>query len=167
VTSTRPKIPNFEPQVVVLYCQCCVSEDAEVTTSAIQASGFALQSVMMPCSSKIETSYILNILGRGVDAVEVVACPSESCRFLVGSLRAEKRIAYIRGLLDEAHIGAERVGISHGSKLSAEQLMDLAASRAQAARALGPNPIKMDVRPEMHKGEPATADAGAYQIPSP
>jgi coenzyme F420-reducing hydrogenase delta subunit len=122
-----------------------VSEDAEVTTSAEQASGFSLQSVMMPCSSKIETSYVLKILGRGVDAVEVVVCPPERCRFLVGSLRAGKRIAYIRGLLDEAHIGAERVGISHGSRLSAEQLMDLAASRARAARDLGPNPIKMDV----------------------
>jgi F420-non-reducing hydrogenase iron-sulfur subunit len=147
VTNNRPKITSFEPQVVVLYCQNCVNADVEVTTSAVQASGCTLQAVMMPCSSKIETSYILKILGRGVDAVEVVACPPESCRFLVGSLRVEKRIAYIRGLLDEAHVGAERVGISHGSRLSAEQLMALGASRAQAARALGPNPIKMDTLP--------------------
>ena len=89
---------SFEPEIVVLYCQRCIRKDADVDVEADRASGFSVQPVMMPCSSKIEVPYILKILERGADAVEVVACPADGCRFLVGSLRAEKRIDYVRGL---------------------------------------------------------------------
>jgi F420-non-reducing hydrogenase iron-sulfur subunit len=142
VASDRLKESGFEPEVVMLYCQHCVSEDASVALEAALACGFSVQAVMMPCSSKVEIPYLLRILERGADAVEVVACPSKACRFLVGSSRAEKRIEYVRRLLDEVHVGAERVGISHGSGLSAEELIGLAAYRAQAVRALGPSAMK-------------------------
>jgi F420-non-reducing hydrogenase iron-sulfur subunit len=142
---------SFEPEVVVLYCQRCVREGADVpsdggTSTDVEvetnrASGFSVQPVMIPCSSKIEVSYILKILERGADAVEVIACPADGCQFLVGSLRAEKRIDYVRSLLDEIHVGAERVGISRGPGLSAKDLIELAAKRAEKVKTLGPNPM--------------------------
>jgi F420-non-reducing hydrogenase iron-sulfur subunit len=136
------KEPGFEPEIVVLYCQHCVGADAAVIAEADRVSGFSVQPVLMPCSSKVEIPHVLRILERGVDGVEVVACPESRCHFLVGSLRAEKRVEYIRCLLDEIQIGAERVGISRGSGLSAKELMRLAAGRAEAARTLGCNPMK-------------------------
>ena len=135
---------SFEPEIVVLYCQRCVRKEddaASVEVEADRASGFSVQPVMMPCSSKIEVPYILKILERGADAVEVVACPTDGCQFLVGSLRAEKRIDYVRGLLDEINVGAERVGISRGPGLSAKDLIELAAKRAEKVKSLGPNPM--------------------------
>jgi F420-non-reducing hydrogenase iron-sulfur subunit len=139
--------PVFEPEIVVLYCQRCVQTrtgetSADIEVEAEHALGFSVQPVMMPCSSKIEVPYILKILERGADAVEVVACPADECRFLVGSLRAEKRIDYVRGLLDEIRVGADRVGISRGPGLSAQDLIELAAERAEKTKALGPNPMK-------------------------
>jgi len=133
---------GFKPEVVVLYCQHCLGNGAEIAVTSWEASGFSIRPIMMPCSSKIEVPYILRILEQGVDAVEVVACPDGECRFLTGSFRAEKRINYIRGLLDQINIGTERVGISRGSGLSAEELVALAAGRAEAARNLGPNSMK-------------------------
>ena len=97
---------------------------------------------MMPCSSKIEVSYILRILESGADAVEVVACPEKSCKFLVGSLRAERRIEYIRGLLEKIGYAPERVGISRKLSQSREQMIDLARSRADSVRPFGVNPMK-------------------------
>jgi F420-non-reducing hydrogenase iron-sulfur subunit len=133
---------SFEPEVVLLYCQHCVNKSANITAQAKGISGFRVQSVMMPCSSKIEVSYILRILERGVDAVQVVVCPANKCRFLIGSSRTAKRIEYVRRLLDEIDIGAERVGISSAAGLRAEKLMDLAAERAKAVEPLGANPMK-------------------------
>jgi F420-non-reducing hydrogenase iron-sulfur subunit len=145
--SRRSKQSGFEPEVVVLYCQRCVSEDTDLAVQADRANGFSVQTVLMPCSSKIEVPHILKILERGADAVEVVACPPDDCQFLTGSLRAEKRVDYIRGLLDEAGVGAERVGLSRGPGLSAKELISLAASRAEAVKTLGPNPMKTGDEP--------------------
>ena len=133
---------NFEPEVVVLHCQHCISPEADAALEAEGATGVSVKLVMMPCSSKIEVPYILKILERGADAVEVVACPVSKCRFLVGSACAEKRIEYIGGLLDQIHVGARRVGISRGLGISAKKLVALAMDRAEAAKILGPNPMK-------------------------
>jgi F420-non-reducing hydrogenase iron-sulfur subunit len=140
--TNNPEKAGFEPEVVVLYCQNCITDRSNVTAESNQASGFYVRSVMMPCSSKIEVPHILRILEQGADAVEVIACPESKCRFLVGSRRAEKRIEYIRRLLDEVHIGSERLGITRSSSLSANDLMGLASGRAEAVKRLGPNPMK-------------------------
>ncbi len=136
------KTSAFDPEIVVLYCQQCVGKEARVDVAFQKAAGFSARAAVMACSSRVEVSHILKILEQGADAVEVVACPSEQCKFLVGSARAEKRIQYARHLLDEIHMGGDRVGISRRTGLSAEALLELAAGRADAARSLGPNPMK-------------------------
>ncbi len=133
---------GFAPEVVVLYCGNCVSPDANITAESSRTKGFTVRTKMLPCSSKVEVSYLLKILEQGADGVEIVACPEEKCQFLIGSLRAEKRIKYAGDLLDEIDMGAERLGISRGECLSAQEIMGLAANRARAVRSLGPNPMK-------------------------
>ncbi len=133
---------DFEPEIVVLYCQQCVAEDADVAAAAKAVSGFRPRFEVMPCSSKVEASHVLKLIEQGADGVAVVGCPEKRCRFLVGSTMAEKRIEYARGLLDEIRMGAERLGMDRASQLSAARLVEIAEHRAAAARALGPNPMK-------------------------
>lgn len=124
------------PETVLLYCQCSVSEEAEIAVAAENVEGFSVKPVMVTCSSKVQVADLLKILDRGADGVEVVACPDEACRFLIGSRKAEKRIDYARSLLDEIGVGGKRLGISWGSGLSAEELMARAAKRARAVKEL-------------------------------
>lgn len=140
--SNEPEQPDQEPEVVVLYCQHGLCDEAKASAWSQEIPGLSVRGIMMPCSSKIEVSYILKILESGTDAVEIVACPEKSCKFLVGSLRAERRIEYIRGLLEKIGYGPERVGISRKLSQSPEQLIDLARARADAVRSLGINPMK-------------------------
>ena len=140
--SNEPEQPDQEPEVVVLYCQHGLCDEAKASAWSQEIPGLSVRAIMMPCSSKIEVSYILRILESGADAVEIVACPEKSCKFLVGSLRAERRIEYIRGLLEKIGYGPERVGISRKLSQSPEQLIDLARARADAVRSLGINPMK-------------------------
>ena len=85
---------------------------------------------------------MVKMLEQGADAIQIVACAEEACRFLVGSNKAERRVEYVRGLLDEIDFGAERVGIARGKNLSAEQLLEWAKERAERVRELGPNPMR-------------------------
>jgi len=133
---------NQDCEVVLLYCQHCLSEEAKDSAWSLEDKGLSVRAIMMPCSSKVEVSYILKIREAGADAVEIVACPEQSCKFLVGSLRAEKRIEYIRGLLEKIGYARERVGISRKLSQSSEKLLDIARARAEVVRNLGVNPMK-------------------------
>lgn len=133
---------GFDPEIVVLYCQHCVAADANVTIASQQVRGLTVRTSMMPCSSKVEIPHLLKILEQGADGVELVACPQDVCRFLVGSLKAEKRVDRASGLLDEIRMGGVRLGLSRRSKLSAQDLLALAQARAEAVKPLGPNPMK-------------------------
>jgi coenzyme F420-reducing hydrogenase delta subunit len=108
------------------------------------AKGFSAYFAALPCSSKIEPSYALKMLADGADGVLVVACPEGHCRNLVGKVRAEKRINYVRSLLDTAGMGAERLTLERGENLMEKDLLELAQSRLGPLKILGPNPMKGD-----------------------
>ncbi|MBW8016708.1 MAG: hydrogenase iron-sulfur subunit [Planctomycetes bacterium] len=120
-------------KVVVLYCQQAISEGAKSTDWAQDAEGINVQAIMLPCSSKVEVPYILRFLESGADAVEIVACPEKGCSFLIGSRRAEKRIEYVRGLLESIGDNPQRVGISRKLSQTPDELIAIAKARAEAA----------------------------------
>lgn len=133
---------GFEPDVVVLFCQHCVSADADVNLAADNVAGYRPRFVVKPCSSKVEASHVLKLLAQGADGVAVFGCPDDKCRFLTGSAMAGKRIEYARGLLDEIGFGADRLGMDYVHGISSEELIELVERRVEAVRQLGPNPMK-------------------------
>ena len=133
---------EFEPEIVVLYCQNCLEKDEELKATLNEISGFRAQFLIMPCTSKVEASHVLKILAEGADGVLVVGCKPDHCQFLIGNTMAEKRVQQARRFLDEIHMGAERAGMDRGEGLSPLQVVTLAELRADAVRPLGPNPMK-------------------------
>jgi len=134
---------SFKPEIVVLCCQHCISPKFDLKSNITDASGLMkLRLEVMPCSSKVETAHLLKIFEQGVDGIEVVVCPVNQCRFLVGSARAKKRIEYARSLLDQIGMGADRIGMDQGKGLKFPQLLELASKRAKTVLSLGPNPMK-------------------------
>ncbi|HWR73160.1 MAG TPA: hydrogenase iron-sulfur subunit [Nitrospirota bacterium] len=130
------------PRIVVVYCRNAVSSAAELLEGSYTAKGFRAYFAALPCSSKIEPSYPLKILADGADGVLVVACPEGRCRNLVGNVRAEKRINYVRALLDKARMGAERLTLERGENLTEKDLLALAQRCLGPLKKLGPNPMK-------------------------
>ena len=129
---------EFKPEIVVLYCQHAVLADAAIPEKPTGTAECKARLAMMPCSSKVEAEYILKILSQGADGVEVVTCPEGECRFLVGNVRAGKRIEYARQLLESTPGGPARLGLTRAEGLSAKDLLDLATARAKAVQPLGP-----------------------------
>ena len=140
--SENKEAGRCEPEIVVLFCQQSVNGTVELANAYRRLPGVRVRLIVLPCSSNVEVRQIVKILERGADAVQVVACAEESCRFLVGSSRAERRVEYVRRLLDEIDFGAERVGLVRGTNLSAEELLERARERADLIRELGPNPMR-------------------------
>lgn len=132
------------PRIVVVYCRNAVSSAAELIEGPYSATGFHAFFAALPCSSKIQPSHPLKILADGADGVIVVACPEGQCRFMVGNVRAEKRINHVRALLDKAKMGAERLTLERGENLTEKDLLAFAQRRLGPLKLLGPNPMKGD-----------------------
>lgn len=131
-----------DPEIVVLFCQQSVDRTVELANAYRELPGLKARLVVLPCSSHVEVRQMIKILEKGADAVQIVACSESACRFLVGSNKAERRVEYVRRLLEEIDFGPERVGIVRGMNVSAEQLLECARERADQVRGLGPNPMR-------------------------
>jgi F420-non-reducing hydrogenase iron-sulfur subunit len=94
----------------------------------------------MPCSSMVKDVFLLRAFEAGSDAVVVLVCPEGQCRFLEGNIRAKKRVAWVRNLLDEIGLNAKRLSLSNissGDKITAGQIIDDVLKNLAE---LGPNP---------------------------
>lgn len=138
---------SFVPEIVMLLCRNCRGADADIAAISSKTDAFSFRASMLPCSSKVEVSALLKIFESGEDGVEVVGCGKERCRFLTGSTKASQRIQYTCRLLDEAGLGADRLGMTHSEPLSADEFVELARLRAEAVMDLGPNPMKRRRKP--------------------
>ena len=132
-----------EPEILILFCRQSVDGTVELANSYRHLPGLKVRLVVLPCSSNLEVRQIVKMLEQGADAIQIVACTEEACRFLVGSNKAERRVEYVRHLLDEIDFGAERVGLVRGMNLSEGELLDRAKERAALVRDLGPNPMRV------------------------
>jgi coenzyme F420-reducing hydrogenase delta subunit len=143
MAAAKPE-PDIQPEIVVLYCRQALDAEERPPEGLRQAKGFSARLVLLPCSSKVEAYQMLKIVEQGADGVLLVACPEKACQFLVGSLKAERRVERARQLLQLVNMGPERVAIKRAAGLSLNDILALAGQRAQEVKALGPNPMKGD-----------------------
>jgi len=134
---------SFTPEIVVMYCNGAVAEDASLP-ARVETNEYKARLVMMPCGSKVETYQLLDILAGGADGIQVIACPEKKCRFLVGNERARKRVEWARKILADIDMGPKRVGLSRGEKLLLDDVKSIAHKRADEVWTLGSNPMKGD-----------------------
>jgi coenzyme F420-reducing hydrogenase delta subunit len=65
--------------------------------------------VVIPCAGRLQPEHLLKAFEAGADAVCVVMCAGDECRYLEGSRRADRRAEYVKGLLDEIGLGGQRL----------------------------------------------------------
>ena len=92
-----------KPKITIFYC----------INSFKQPEGSILENcdikyVKMPCSSMTKDVYLLRAFEAGADAVLVLICPEDACRYAEGGKRARKRIDWTRGILDQIGMDGEK-----------------------------------------------------------
>jgi coenzyme F420-reducing hydrogenase delta subunit len=132
----------FEPEILLIYCGNTIANNDYLPEGTKKVAGFKVRFVKMPCSSKIETRYLVKLIEQGADGIELVACPGKQCQFTTGSSRAEHRVRHARTLLEEVGMSGDRLGMVRRTNLSADDIMAIAEERAGKVGPLGQNPMK-------------------------
>jgi coenzyme F420-reducing hydrogenase delta subunit len=99
--------------------------------------------VKVPCTGRVDVIHILNGFEEGLDGIFLVGCLDGDCHFQAGNRRARKRVAYAKGLLDEARIGGERIEMFQVSSAEGNRFAAAARDMTERIRSLGPNPVRL------------------------
>jgi coenzyme F420-reducing hydrogenase delta subunit len=129
---------NYKPKITLFHCINTFDDASESILTG--KDNCEIKTVKMPCSSMVKDVFLLRAFEAGSDAVVVLVCPEGQCRFLEGNIRAKKRMAWVRNLLDEIGLNGQRLtfgNISSVDKIAVNQIIDdLLKNLAE----LGPNP---------------------------
>jgi F420-non-reducing hydrogenase iron-sulfur subunit len=101
-----------------------------------------VQIVETPCSGKVDPIYLLKAFEKGADCVVVLACDQRLCTTIEGSKRIHKRIERTKTLLAEAGLEPERLVLRIVRRPALKALNVLFDSIKEAAKELGPSPVR-------------------------
>jgi coenzyme F420-reducing hydrogenase delta subunit len=134
-------------KITIFHC-INVFGDGDALPAVAKADG-ELNFIKLPCSSMVKDVYLLRAFEAGADAVVVLVCAEGACRYVEGNLRAKKRVAWVKALLDEIGMDGRRLAlfnVASGDTQNAERFIQEALS---VAAALGPNPAAVRARSDV------------------
>jgi F420-non-reducing hydrogenase iron-sulfur subunit len=134
---------DFEPKIIAFCCEYCGYAAADLAGSMRLDYPASIKVIRVPCTGRMDTLTVLKAFENGADGVFFFGCLEGSCHFVEGNIRAKKRLIYIRELLDECGIGAERVGMFNTSAAMGVQFAQAAQDVTERIRTLGPNPVRI------------------------
>jgi coenzyme F420-reducing hydrogenase delta subunit len=130
----------FKAKITLFYCINSFTESAAVEQSV--HANVMLDYIKMACSSMVKDIYLLRAFEAEADAVVVLVCPEGHCRYVEGNLRAKKRVAWVKGLLDEIGLDGNRLAIHNIDPKDPEAVARIIDATAATLIDLGPNPAK-------------------------
>ena len=126
-----------EPKVLAFCCTYCAYAAADMAGSMRLTYPPNVEIILVPCTGRVEIHHILEAFENGVDGVYVAGCEEGSCHFSVGNLKAKKRVAYVKTLLEELGIDPDRVEMFHISASQGPLFAKVASEMTENIRRLG------------------------------
>ena len=133
---------GWTPRIIAFCCNYCAYAAADLAGARRMQYPPNVRVVHSPCTGKIEMEHIMAAFEKGIDGVLVAGCLEGGCHFLEGNLRAKRRVAHVRRMLDQIGVGAERLRMVNLSAAEAPTFVQCVQEMADTVTRLGPSPIR-------------------------
>ena len=130
---------SFEPRIIAFCCQHCAYAAADLAGGARLSYPDSLHIVQLPCTGRVDMLHLLKSFEDGADGVLVAGCLPGRCHYLKGNTHARQRVDYLRQLLDQIGLAADRARMINISAAMGARFAELATEFTQRIRELGPN----------------------------
>lgn len=97
--------------------------------------------VNVPCTGRVDMLHLLKAIEDGADGVYVAGCHEGECHFQNGNLKAKRRVAAVKKILEEVGLEPERVEMFHVSASDGPGFAAAARQMTERIRGLGPSPV--------------------------
>ncbi len=149
---------SFEPNILAFCCNWCSYAGADLAGVSRMQYPHNVKIIRVMCSGRVEPSFVLDAIEKGVDGVLVAGCHIGDCHYVSGNQKAEKRAKMITELLDVLGVGSDRFRLEWISASEASKFAQTMNEFTEHIAQLGPNPLKF-VEPE-----PPDEGAGSPEI---
>ena len=133
---------NGEPRILALCCHYCAYAAADLAGSMRIQYPPNVRILRLPCTGKVDIGYIMRAFEQGVDGVIVAGCLEGGCHFQEGNLRAKKRVALARQVLQEAGFEPDRLEMFNLSSAQGQTFAEIVDLMTKRLRELGPSPLR-------------------------
>ena len=88
------------PKIIAFCCRSCgyaAADDAGLKKISYNPNIFIVQ---VPCTGRIDTSFIINSFEHGFDGVMIIGCRRNSCRYIDGIEKIQRKIELLKDVLN-------------------------------------------------------------------
>lgn len=115
--------------------------------------------IRVMCSGRVDPIFILDALARGVDGVMVLGCHPGDCHYISGNIMAERKIKWVKGLIEKAGVDPNRLRLEWISASEGERFANTVKEFTEQIRDLGP--VGGDEKERISKELSASANVAA------
>jgi len=126
---------DFEPKIIVMVCNWCTYTAADLAGTSRLSYPAQTRLIRLMCTGMLDSKYILKAFLDGADGVFIGGCHPGDCHYMTGNLKAEKRMAGIKKILEQFGFEPERlwlkwIGASEGPEFQRKmtEFVDLVTS---------------------------------------
>lgn len=129
---------TFQPKLLGLLCNWCAYAGADLAgVSRIQYPP-NIRIIRLPCTGRVEPTFILKALASGVDGVLIAGCHPGDCHYLEGNYNAHRRFLLLKEVLGQLGVERERVRLEWVSASEGERFARIVNEMTQQIQKLGP-----------------------------
>lgn len=151
-----------EPRIVAFVCKWCTYAGADLAGTSRMTYPPNVRTIMLPCTGRIDMSFVLRAFLQGADGVVVSGCHPGDCHYTAGNYRARRRWTLFRDMLDVIGFDLNRLAISWVSAAEGAKWVKIITEFTEKIRQLGPydslHKVSRDHAPRL--ALPAASDAG-------
>ncbi len=132
---------KFEPRIVGFLCHWCTYTGADLAGTTRQQYPAGIRIIHLMCSGAIDVVYVLKSLLDGADGVLIGGCHPGDCHYQTGNLKARRRIALLRNVMETLGLDQERVWLRWISASEGRLFAETIREYDGDLQAQGPNPL--------------------------
>jgi F420-non-reducing hydrogenase iron-sulfur subunit len=133
---------DFEPRIVAFLCNWCAYTGADLAgTSRLQYPP-NVRAIRVMCTGGVDPIYVIKALLEGADGVLIGGCHPGDCHYQSGNLKARRRTAILRSILEQLGLDPDRVWLRWISASEGKLFADTITEMVKELKEKGPNPMR-------------------------
>ena len=134
---------SYEPKIVGFLCNWCSYAGADLAGVSRFQYPTNLRVIRVMCSGRVHPAHILEAFKNGADGVLVAGChPPNDCHYISGNLKAKRRVAMLKKLMEQMGMDPERLRLEWVSAAEGEKFAKVVTEFTNTLKDKGPCQLK-------------------------